>query len=53
MDHERTTYRSFAGLEPLRHDDMVFFAQFSADGRRLLTVSRNNRAQLGMPPARQ
>ncbi|NLH72445.1 MAG: protein kinase, partial [Verrucomicrobia bacterium] len=42
------TYRSFAlpTMPPLQHDDMVFFALFSPDGSRLLTVSRNNSAYL-------
>ncbi len=37
------THRSFAlpVVAPLPHPDRVFFAQFSADGRRLLTASRD------------
>jgi hypothetical protein len=42
------TYRSFAlpTLQPLRHDDMVFYAQFSRDGKRLLTTCRDNSARV-------
>lgn len=42
------TYRSFAmpTFEGLGHDDMVFYAQFSPDGRRLLTVCRDNTARV-------
>ncbi|MHC1763227.1 MAG: protein kinase [Verrucomicrobiia bacterium] len=42
------TYRSFAlpTTEPMRHDDMVFTVEFSSDGRKLLTVSRDNSARV-------
>lgn len=45
------THRSFAlpTSEPLQHADRVFSARVSPDGRRILTTSRDNRAQLWDP----
>ena len=42
------TQRSFPLplCDPIRHDDHVLSARFSPDGRRILTVSRNNTARV-------
>lgn len=42
------TYRSFVVpvVEPLPHPDMVFYSEFSQDGRYLLTTCRNNSARV-------
>jgi eukaryotic-like serine/threonine-protein kinase len=42
------TQRSFAVplIEPIQHEDMVHFAQFSPDGTQVLTACRNNTARL-------
>jgi WD40 repeat protein len=34
--------------EPMRHDDAVFSAQFSADGQRVVTASRDKTARVWM-----